>query len=60
MWRENPDMPGLQFKRVAHTRPVYSIRIGKHYRALGVLQDDVATWFWIGTHDEYERLLKQV
>lgn len=60
MWRENPDMPGLQFKRVGRTRPVYSIRIGDHYRALGVLQDDVVTWFWLGTHDEYERLLKQV
>jgi hypothetical protein len=58
MWRENPGMPGLQFKRVGHTRPVYSIRIGDQYRALGVLRDDVVTWFWIGTHDEYERLLK--
>jgi hypothetical protein len=60
MWREDPGTPGLQFKRVGRTRQVYSIRIGDHYRALGVLQDDVVTWFWIGTHDEYERLLKQV
>jgi hypothetical protein len=60
VWRENPDTPGLQFKRVGRTRQVYSIRIGDQYRALGVLQNDVVTWFWIGTHDEYERLLKQV
>ena len=60
MWRGNPEAPGLQFKRVSRTRPVYSIRIGDQYRALGVLQDDVVTWFWIGAHDEYERPLKQV
>jgi hypothetical protein len=28
------------------------------YRALGLLKGDTVTWFWIGTHDEYERLLK--
>jgi mRNA-degrading endonuclease RelE of RelBE toxin-antitoxin system len=59
MWQENPDTPGLHFKRVSRTRPIYSIRIGDHYRALGMLQGDVVTWFWIGAHDEYERLLKQ-
>jgi hypothetical protein len=36
-------------KRVGRTRPVHSIQIGDQYRALGVLQDDVVTWFWIGT-----------
>jgi hypothetical protein len=60
LWRQNPDAPGLHFKRVGQTRPVYSIRIGDYYRALGLLQGDTITWFWIGGHDEYERLLKQV
>ena len=58
MWRQNPDTPGLHFKRVGRTRPVYSIRIGASYRALGLLHGDTVTWFWISHHDEYERLLK--
>lgn len=59
-WKKNPDTPGLHFKRVGNTRPVYSIRIGSHYRALGLLHGDTVTWFWIGSHDEYERLLKHM
>lgn len=60
IWQQNPNTPSLHFKRVSNTRPVYSVRIGAGYRALGVLHGDTVTWFWIGNHDEYERLLKQV
>ncbi len=59
-WQQNPDTPSLHFKRIGDTRPVYSIRIGINYRALGLLRGDTVTWFWIGGHDEYERLLKHV
>ena len=58
LWRTAPTYPSLHFKRVSRIQPVYSIRIGIHYRALGRLDDDTVTWFWIGHHDEYERLLK--
>ncbi len=58
MWQQEPGSPGLHFKRVSRTRPVYSVRVGGSYRALGLLHGDTVTWFWIGSHDEYERLLK--
>jgi hypothetical protein len=58
LWRDNPAHPSLFFKRVKESQPVYSVRIGLGYRALGLLKGDTVTWFWIGTHDEYERLLK--
>jgi hypothetical protein len=58
LWRDNPTHPSLFFKRVNERQPVYSIRIGLGYRALGLLKEDVVTWFWIGTHDEYDRLVK--
>jgi hypothetical protein len=58
LWRDNPAHPCLFFKRVKESQPVYSVRIGVGYRALGLLKGDTVTWFWIGTHDEYERLLK--
>jgi hypothetical protein len=59
VFRANPRHPGLRLKRVHPTRPVYSARIGLGYRALGLLEGDTMVWFWIGTHAEYERLLRE-
>jgi hypothetical protein len=28
------------------------------FRAVGVLKGDEITWFWIGSHADYDRLLK--
>ena len=55
LWVHQPRHPSLQFKK---TGEVWSIRIGNGYRALALLQDGIYYWFWIGTHDEYDRLLK--
>ena len=56
----NPYHPGLHFKRVHSNRPIYSIRITKRYRALGIYDHDEIIWFWIGSHIEYEKMLKRV
>lgn len=58
VWRSDPSYPSLQFKRVHSREPIYSVRISSHYRALGLLDSDTVTWFWIGPHDVYDRLLK--
>ncbi len=58
LWRKNPAHPSLRFKRVKSDQPVYSVRIGLNYRALGLLKGDMVTWFWIGDHADYERLLR--
>ena len=34
------------------------VRIGIHYRALAVKSDNEMAWFWIGSHAEYDRLLR--
>lgn len=60
LWQINPQAHGLYFKRVGQKRPVYSVRIGRGYRALGLREGDTILWFWIGDHDEYERLLKHL
>ena len=57
LWQINPQIHGLYFKRVGKQRPVYSVRIGSGYRALGLLEGEAILWFWIGPHDEYDRLL---
>lgn len=58
-FRFNPQHPGLRFKPVHATKPIYSVRVGLHFRALGVLANDEIVWFWIGSHDDYERLIAQ-
>jgi hypothetical protein len=57
LWRENPHHPSLRFKRVDPEEPLYSVRISLDYRAVGWLEQDTIIWFWIGDHDDYDRLL---
>jgi len=35
----------------------WSVRVGFHYRALGVTIEGGVLWFWIGTHAEYDKLI---
>ena len=57
LWHDDPSHPGLHFKRVHTREPLYSVRVSRDYRALGLLEGDTMTWIWIGSHDEYERVL---
>jgi hypothetical protein len=57
LWKANPAHPGLHFKRVGKRTPVYSIRAGIGWRALGLAIDDGIVWFWIGSHAEYDRYM---
>jgi hypothetical protein len=60
LWKENPAHPGVQFKRVHPRQPIYSVRIGIDWRAVGLRQDDTIIWFWIGSHAQYDGLLKRL
>jgi len=53
--KNNPWHPSLHFKKVGK---FWSVRIGLAHRALAVEDGDDYIWVWIGTHDEYERLIK--
>ena len=55
LWEENPFHPSLQFKCINSDEGIWSVRVTRSYRALGVLEGDTVTWFWIGSHDNYER-----
>jgi len=50
----------LQFKCVSEKHAVFSVRVGIHWRALGYRDteggQDTFTWFWIGSHAEYDKL----
>ena len=55
LWAENPFHPSLQFKCINDKEDIWSVRINIHCRALAVRDEDKVTWFWIGSHDDYER-----
>jgi hypothetical protein len=57
LWRDDPRHPSLHFKRVHGLEDVWSVRIGLGWRALGVLDGDTITWFWIGLHADYDSLI---
>ena len=40
--------------------PTYSARVGIGYRAVSVMDGETVTWFWIGSHGDYDKLLKQL
>lgn len=50
--------PSLHFKKLSgHSPPLWSVRIGRDYRALGVEKEEAVVWFWIGAHAEYDGLV---
>lgn len=56
LWLDNPSHPSVQFKKVGS---YWSARITNDYRTVGVKDEDTVVWFWIGTHTEYDKLLKR-
>ena len=54
--KENHRHPSLRFKKVG---TLWSARVGLVYRALAVEDGDDFIWVWIGSHDDYERILKR-
>jgi hypothetical protein len=60
LWRTDPAHPGLHFKRMHGHEELYSVRIGIGWRAVGLREIDTIYWFWIGSHSEYDKLLKRL
>ena len=54
--KQNPSHPSLHFKRVGKLR---SVRVGMSHRALALEDGGDFIWVWIGSHDEYRRMIKQ-
>ncbi len=57
LWRNDPHHPSLHFRRLQGRGDRFTVRVGDHYRAIGILTADTITWVWIGTHAEYDRLV---
>ncbi|MDP2998364.1 MAG: hypothetical protein Q8N47_12830 [Bryobacterales bacterium] len=58
LWQGDPNHPSLRHRRLEGREDLVTVRIGDHYRALGLLEPGVVAWIWIGAHAEYDRLVR--
>ena len=57
-WKENRNHPGLRFKQIHPTEPIFSFRVGMKHRTIGVEADDgKIAWFWVGSFDGFKGLI---
>jgi hypothetical protein len=60
LWTADPNHPSLRFKKVHKNLPIYSARVDLDWRAVGIIQADTVVWFWVGSHQHYEALLRSL
>ena len=53
--KPDPKHPSLHFKRIDR---LWSVRVGARCRALGLDRPEGVVWFWIGSHADYDKLLR--
>jgi len=52
LFQSNPYHPSIGFKKKGS---VYTAEIGRSYRALARERNGDYYWFWIGTHEDYNK-----
>ncbi len=52
--KTDPKHPSLHFKQIGN---LWSVRVSRQYRALGLDKKGGIVWFWIGSHAEYDKLI---
>jgi hypothetical protein len=58
IWKEDAFNASLHFKLLFDN--VWSVRVTQYYRALGRRKGELIVWFWIGSHADYDQLLKRL
>ena len=57
-WKNDPGRSSLHFNKLAGQDALWSVRIGRQYRALARRAGELVVWVWIGHHSEYDRLVQ--
>jgi hypothetical protein len=55
LFQSTPAHPSLRFHRLAGHPELWSVRVTRDFRAVGLLQGDTITWFWIGSHKDFQQ-----
>ena len=58
LWAVDPRHPSLHFKLIRND--AWTVRISLNYRAIGFMRGEAIYWHWIGPHDVYDRLLRNL
>jgi hypothetical protein len=54
-WQSDPRHRSLHFKPIGD---LWSVRVTDDYRALAIYENGTYFWFWIGTHADYDQILR--
>jgi hypothetical protein len=54
--KQDPSPPSLRLKRTRDD--LWSVRVGRHYQALAIEGKDGFHWFWIGSHADYDAIIR--
>ncbi|HEX4130568.1 MAG TPA: hypothetical protein VHZ24_11020 [Pirellulales bacterium] len=53
--KSNPSHPSLRLKKISE---LWSVRVGRNYRAIGIDVPDGIQWIWIGSHADYDHFFE--
>jgi hypothetical protein len=56
LWANDPWHPSLHFKKIGR---LWSVRVSREYRAIAYEENGEYTWVWIGSHGDYDKLVKR-
>jgi len=59
VFKSNPKHPSLYFKKLPPHEDLWSARISLDYRAIGRWRGDVILWLFIGSHADYDAMIKR-
>jgi hypothetical protein len=48
--------PSLRFKKLGGFENIWSVRVNEQCRAVGERRGETIIWFWIGSHNEFDKL----
>jgi mRNA-degrading endonuclease RelE of RelBE toxin-antitoxin system len=57
IFRSNPHHPSLKFAQKGN---VWTVDVGFHYRAIAWRENENVIWFWIGSHEDYNKLMNRL
>jgi hypothetical protein len=56
-FKQDPYHPSLGFQAKGKA---WTVEIGRSYRAIAYRSENRLSWFWIGSHEDYNNVLKRV
>lgn len=57
LFKTNPFHPSLEFQPKGK---VWTVAVGRSYRAIARRIDDDLQWVWIGSHEAYNKILQRL